>query len=267
MNLQGLVIARVHPRFNVSLLFTLPRESFGRKVAYNRSLKSFHTSVSIMSKPILYNYFRSSASWRVRIALNYKGIDYEYVPVNLLQKEQVGKDYLKVNPLGQVPAFVHDGNTITQSVAILQYIEDIYPSPPLIPKDPLKKARVMEICEIIGSGIQPLQNASVILKIDSEDASKRIEWAKFWIEKGFVALEKLLEQTSGKYCFGDELTLADCFLVPQAAQATRFKVNVSEYPYISRINATLKQLEPFQKADAFVQSDCPEDLKAQQKLE
>jgi len=222
-----------------------------------------------MSKPILYNYFRSSASWRVRIALAYKGVEYEYRVVNLIQKEHLGEEYMKLNPLGQVPAFVHNGNTITQSVAILEYLDAIYPEKPLIPKDPLKRAKVMEICELIGSGIQPLQNVSVIMKIDSENASKRIEWAKYWIEKGFTALEKLLSQsqTNGRYCCGDELTLADCFLVPQAAQATRFHVDVSQYPNISRLNDALKDLEPFKHADAFTQQDCPEELRVQHKLE
>jgi len=220
-----------------------------------------------MSKPILYTYFRSSASWRVRIALAYKGIDCEFRFVNLLKKQQYGEEFLKINPLAQVPALLHNGNLITQSVAILEYLEEVIPGKPLLPKDPLQRARVREICELIGSGIQPLQNTSVIGKIDSEDAAKRTEWAKFWIEKGFVALEKLLSQTSGKYCVGDELTLADCFLNPQVAQAGRFSVDVSHYPTISRLNESLKQLEPFKKGDAFTQPDCPPELRAQQKLD
>jgi maleylacetoacetate isomerase len=220
-----------------------------------------------MSKPILYTYFRSSASWRVRIALAYKGIEYEQKYVNLLKKEQYGEDYLKINPLAQVPALLHNGHLITQSVAILEYLEEVVPGKPLMPKDPLQRARVRELCEIIGSGIQPLQNTSVIGKIDSEDASKRIEWAKFWVEKGFNALEKLLSQTSGKYCVGDELTLADLFLAPQVAQANRFMVDVSKYPNISRLNQTLKELDAFKKGDAFTQPDCPEELRAQQKLD
>jgi len=210
--------------------------------------------------PVVYSYFRSGASWRLRIALALKKIDYEMRTVNLLKKEQLEQEYLQINAMGQVPAFVIDGNVLTQSMAILEYLEEVYPEKPLIPRDPLQRHKVREICEIVGSGIQPLQNLSVLLKC-SDDAEKRAEWSKFWIEKGFLALESILANSSGKYCVGDELSWADIFLVPQVAAANRFQVNMTSYPTISKIHEALEKLEPFKIADPFVQPDCPPDLR------
>ncbi|XP_037781729.1 probable maleylacetoacetate isomerase 2 isoform X1 [Penaeus monodon] len=209
------------------------------------------------SKPILYSYFRSSCSWRVRIALAHKGVDYEYRAINLLKQEQVSDEYKKLNPIGQVPALIVNENTLTQSISILEYLEEAFPQKPLLPKDLLKRAKVREVCEIIGSGIQPLQNLSVLQKI----GETKMEWGHFYIQKGFVALEQVLANSAGKYCVGDEVTIADCCLVPQVYNANRFKVDMAAFPVISRVHDALMSLDAFKAAHPSQQPDCPEDLK------
>ncbi|XP_021946450.1 maleylacetoacetate isomerase [Folsomia candida] len=213
-----------------------------------------------MSKPILYNYFRSSSSWRVRIVLAHKGIDYEYKAINLLKKEQLTEEYRKICPMQQVPALEVDGKIITQSMAIMDFLEDLYPEIPMIPKDRFGKAKVKEISDIINSGIQPLQNLSVILKFSSVP-DERTEWARFWIAKGLDALEIILSETKGKYCVGDQITIADACLYPQIAAAERFKVEMEKYPIVNEIYQNLGELPAFKAAHAFVQPDCPEDLR------
>ncbi|KAK7074268.1 Glutathione S-transferase zeta-1 [Halocaridina rubra] len=210
------------------------------------------------SKPILYSYFRSSCTWRVRIVLAHKGIDYENNPVNLLKQEQVGDEFKKVNPMGQIPSLVIGNQTLSQSMSIMEYLEEVYPDKPMLPKDPLSRAKVREICEIIASGIQPLQNLSVLKKIGDE---KKMEWAQFHINKGFIALEETLSKSAGKYCVGDEVSLADCCLVPQVYNANRFQVDLVPFPTIVRINESLSSLEAFKAAHPSNQPDCPEDLK------
>ncbi|XP_063589424.1 probable maleylacetoacetate isomerase 2 isoform X2 [Penaeus indicus] len=208
-------------------------------------------------RPILYSYFRSSCSWRVRIALAHKGVDYEYRAINLLKQEQVSDEYKKLNPLGQVPALIVNENTLTQSISILEYLEEAFPQKPLLPKDLLKRAKVREVCEIIGSGIQPLQNLAVLQKI----GETKMEWGHFYIQNGFVALEQVLANSAGKYCVGDEVTIADCCLVPQVYNANRFKVDMAAFPVISRVHDALMSLDAFKAAHPSQQPDCPEDLK------
>lgn len=211
-----------------------------------------------MSKPVLYSYFRSTCSWRVRIVLAHKKIDYEYQPIHLLKKEQVDEEYIKVNPMGQVPALIVGDKMLTQSISIMEYLEESYPQMPLLPKEPLLRAKVREICEVIGSGIQPLQNLSVLQKIGDE---KKMEWGHFYINKGFIALERLLAGCAGKYSVGDQVTLADCCLLPQVYNANRFKVDMSQFPIINRIHEELSSLESFKAAHPSKQPDCPDDLK------
>ncbi|XP_045584398.1 probable maleylacetoacetate isomerase 2 isoform X2 [Procambarus clarkii] len=209
------------------------------------------------TNPVLYSYYRSSCAWRVRIALAYKGVEYEYRPVHLLKKEQVSDDYMKLNPMGQVPALVIGSRTLTQSMSILEYLEEAYPQKPLLPKDLFLRAKVREVCEVIASGIQPLQNLSVLQKVGDE---KKMEWAQFYINKGFIALEQLLAGCAGKFSVGDEVTLADCCLVPQVYNAFRFRVDKTPFPTIMRVNDALKDLEPFKAADPSNQLDCPEEM-------
>lgn len=209
------------------------------------------------SKPVLYSYFRSSCSWRVRIVLAHKGIEYDTKPIHLLNQEQVSDEYKQLNPMGQVPALVVNDRTLTQSLSIMEYLEEAYPQKPLLPKDLLLRAKVREVCEIIGSGIQPLQNLSVLQKV----GEGKMEWGHFYINKGFVALEQVLAKSAGKYSVGDEISFADCCLVPQVFNANRFKVDMAAFPTISRVHDALSSLETFKAAHPTNQPDCPDDLK------
>lgn len=209
------------------------------------------------TKPILYSYFRSSCSWRVRIVLEWKGIEYEYKATHLLEDggHQNSEIYKAINPMAQVPALVLNGNTcLSQSIAIIEYLEEAYPEKPLMPKDTLMRFQVREICEIIGSGIQPMQNLSVLKQFEAE---KQKAWGAQWNVKGLTALETKLKGRSGKYCVGDEVTLADCCLVPQLYHARRFEVNMEAFPTLLEIEANLAKLEPFYKAHADRQPDSP----------
>lgn len=188
-----------------------------------------------------------------------KGIDYETHAVNLLKDANLQSEYKELNPMGQVPALVIDGHTLADSLTIMEYLDETRPEPPLFPRnDPFKKALVRHVCHCIASGIQPLQNLAV-LRYLGED--RKAEWGHHFINKGFQNLEKILEGTSGKYCVGDEVTMADLCLVPQVFNANRFKVDMSPFPTISRINETLSHLEAFKASHPTKQPDCPEDLK------
>lgn len=214
-----------------------------------------------MSKPILFSYFRSSCSWRVRIALALKGIDYNTKPVHLLEGrgQQFSEEYKKLNPSCVVPALIIDGHTLCQSISILEYLDETRPNPPLLPpNDPAKKALVRKIVQTIASDIQPVQNLR-ILKYVGDD--KKAEWGHYWIDRGFEGLEEILRKTAGKYCVGDEITMADICLVPQVYNANRFKVDMKKFPLISEINENLQELEPFKVSHPFRQPDCPDDLK------
>ncbi|KAH9519028.1 Glutathione S-transferase zeta-1 [Bulinus truncatus] len=211
-------------------------------------------------KVILYNYFRSSASWRVRIALALKDIKYEYKAVHLVKDggQQHSEEYKRLNPMEQVPTLVIDGHTLTQSLPIIEYLEERNPDPPLLPKEKYGRAQVRALCELINSGIQPLQNLSVLEKV----GNGKDEWAKFFIEKGFHALEKFLQQTSGKYSYGDTVTMADLFLVPQVYAAKRFKADVTLFPTIIRVHDALIEIPAFKAADFSNQPDTPEEFKS-----
>ncbi|KAM9201928.1 maleylacetoacetate isomerase isoform 2-T3 [Dugong dugon] len=212
-------------------------------------------------KPILYSYFRSSCSWRVRIALVLKGIDYVTVPINLVKDggQQFSEEFQTLNPMMQVPALKIDGLTIGQSLAIIEYLEETRPTPRLLPQDPKKRASVRMISDLIASGIQPLQNLSVLKQVGQEN---QLAWAQNVISSGFNALEKILQSTAGKYCVGDEVSMADLCLVPQVANAERFKVELTSYPTISRINKMLLALEAFQVTHPCRQPDTPPELRA-----
>lgn len=205
----------------------------------------------------LYSYFRSSASWRVRIVMNLKKIPFNYVAVHLLKGEQRSSPFLEVNPTGLVPALHIDGHLLCESMAIVEYLEETRPdSLRLLPKDPLKRAKVREICEHINSGMQPLVNLRVLNKVGDDYKADKIAWAKYWNDLGFASLEKILEKSAGKYCVGDELTLADAFLIPQAwAAFTRFNTDKEAFPTVKRIYDTLTEIEEFKKATPQNQPD------------
>lgn len=202
----------------------------------------------------LYSYFRSSASFRVRIALNLKKIDYEIIPIHLLKNGgmQHSPEYRSVNPSGTVPALLTLNNEIiTQSVAIIDYLDSVYADLPLFPKNKLERAHVLEFCELINSGIQPLQNLKVTQYLNNNfglDKAKCDGWTKHWITDGLTAAEKWLEKSSGKFCFGDTITAADCFLIPQVFAMKRFNVPLENFPQIQKIDTNCSQLDAFKKA-------------------
>ncbi|KAK5614443.1 Glutathione S-transferase zeta-1 [Crenichthys baileyi] len=211
-------------------------------------------------KPVLHGYFRSSCSWRVRIAFALKGIEYNQVAVNLIKDggQQFTEQYKTLNPMQQVPAVEIDGTTLFQSLAVIQYIDETRPGPRLLPVDPKARAQVRMISDLVASGIQPLQNLYVLQKIGAE----KLPWAQHFINRGFQALEPILKQTSGKYCVGDEISMADICLVPQVYNAQRYNVDVSQYPTIQRINETLLEIEAFKRSHPSRQPDTPADLSA-----
>jgi maleylacetoacetate isomerase len=213
-------------------------------------------------KPRLYSYFRSSCSWRVRIALNLAGLEVEQVHIHLVKNggEQHSQDYKKLNPLGQVPTLEMDGLLLTQSVAIMEYIHDTHPEAHILPEDPAMKAKVRMITEMICSGIQPIQNLSVMQK-HSQDQAERMAWSKYWITAGFRALEAVLQKTAGECCVGDTVTMADCCIVPQVFNAARFSVDMSEFPMIEKLNENLSSRPEFMAAHPTQQPDCPTELK------
>ncbi len=167
---------------------------------------------------------------------------------------------MSLNPKGEVPFFIHDKTQVSQSMAIIFYIEGRWPSRPLFPADPSKKAMCHQICEMINSGIQPLQNLKVMQEIKKRFKSsdeEKMKWSQFWIEEGLKAVEKILGPFGGPFCLGDELTAADFFLIPQVYNAKRFGVNFSEFPIISMINDHCLKREAFKLADPCCQPDSP----------
>ncbi|GMI93934.1 GLUTATHIONE S-TRANSFERASE 18, glutathione S-transferase zeta 1, maleylacetoacetate isomerase [Hibiscus trionum] len=207
----------------------------------------------------LYSYWRSSCSCRIRIALNLKCLEYQYIPVNLLKGEQFGPEFQKLNPIGYVPVLVDGDIVISDSFAIFMYLEEKYPEIPLLPSDLAKKALNIQAANIVCSSIQPLQNATVLKYIEAKvGPDERIPWAKFHIEKGFDALEKLLKDGSGRYATGDEVSMADVFLAPQLHYgAKRFDVDVAKFPLLTRLNEAYSELAEFRNAMPENQPDAP----------
>ncbi|XP_039118206.1 glutathione S-transferase zeta class-like [Dioscorea cayenensis subsp. rotundata] len=208
----------------------------------------------------LYSYWRSSCSQRVRIALNLKGLDYEYETVNLLKDEQFDPEFEKLNPIKYVPSLVDGDVVVGDSLAIILYLEDKYPQHPLLPKDLKKKALNLQVANIVGSSIQPLQNLSILKFIETKfDADEKLKWVQHYIvQKAFSALEKLLKDVPGKYTTGDEVLLADVFLAPQIdAGVARFRIDMTEYPRLARAHAAYSELPAFQAALPERQPDYP----------
>lgn len=201
----------------------------------------------------LYTYFRSSAAYRVRIALNLKGLLAEHIPVHLVNNggEQHSASYRLLNPSELVPALVEQDFVLTQSLSILEYLEEKFPDTVLLPTDQQQRALIRAFCLSIACDIHPLNNLRVLqylvgtLKIN--DAQKTA-WYKHWVLMGFKALEAQLEQSNGNFCFGNQPTLADCCLIPQVYNALRFNFDLSDYPKICSIYAHCNTLEAFQLA-------------------
>ncbi|XP_013372606.1 PREDICTED: maleylacetoacetate isomerase isoform X3 [Chinchilla lanigera] len=177
----------------------------------------------------------------------------------MMWSPQFSEEFQTLNPMKQVPALKIDGITIGQSLAIIEYLEETRPTPRLLPQDPKKRASVRMISDLIAGGIQPLQNLSVLKQVGTEN---QLSWAQNVICSGFDALEQILHGTAGKFCVGDEVSMADLCLVPQVANADRFKVDLNPYPTIRRINKTLLALEAFQVSHPCRQPDTPAELRA-----
>ena len=210
---------------------------------------------------LLYSYWRSSSAYRVRIALNLKDIQYRQKYVHLVKEggEQHTDEYREVNPLGLVPALVYKDQTIVQSMAICEYLEETFTNIPLLPANPSARARVRTIAQSITSEIQPLNNLAVMHYLKNEmrqDDAAVTHWYAHWIARGFSAVESWLSLAeSGLYCHGDSPTLADCFLVPQVYNAERFSCDLGPYPNIRRITAQCRLLSEFDDAAPENQAD------------
>jgi maleylacetoacetate isomerase len=210
----------------------------------------------------LYTYWRSSAAYRVRIALAVKGLAYESVPRHLLRDggQHRQADYLATNPQGLVPALEHDGYVVTQSLAICEYLDEVFPQPPLLPADPRGRAAVRAMALAIACDIHPLNNLSVQQYLRTELGQRDdgvTRWAQHWIARGFAALEQLLARHSsdGRYCYGDTVTLADACLVPQVYNARRVQLDLGAYPRLTAVARHLEALPAFAAARPEAQPD------------
>lgn len=199
----------------------------------------------------LYDYYRSSASFRVRIALNIKGLDYHVIPIHLLNNggEQFSDAYQKLNPQCLVPTLQDDHNVITQSLAIIEYLEEVHPQPSLLPNSPFEKALVRSFALTIAADLHPLNNLRVLNYLKNEltlSEEQKTHWYHHWIHKGLTALETQLttHQLSRDFCFGNSPTIADVCLVPQMYNARRFSCDLNAYPTLVRIDAHCQQYAP-----------------------
>ena len=208
----------------------------------------------------LYGYWRSSASWRVRIGLGLKGLDYAYIPVHLARDggEQHGDAHRARNPMAQVPVLELERGgevfQVTQSLAILELLEELFPSPPLLPADPMDRAAVRTLAEIVNAGIQPMQNLSVTQRVAAMGGDVAA-WTGDAIRRGLGAIDTLAARTAGQFLVGDQPTIADCCLMPQLYSARRFGVDPSAWPRLVAIEARAMELEAFQRAHADRQPD------------
>ena len=207
----------------------------------------------------LYNYFRSSASWRVRIALALKGVDYDYLPIHLVKKEQSTPEYLATSGTGLVPLLVlDDGHKLHQSMAIIEYLDETIPEPPLLPRDALGRARVRALAQDIACEIHPLNNTRVLGWLKGElglSEEARNGWIHRWIEGGLEVVERQLSAQPSTFCHGETPGLADCALVPQIFNAQRFNCKLDHVPHVMRVHAACMMHEAFSSTQP---SACPD---------
>jgi maleylacetoacetate isomerase/maleylpyruvate isomerase len=207
----------------------------------------------------LHNYFRSSASFRVRIALNLKGLDYDYIPVHIARGEHKTGSFSAISPDMLVPLLEDDGERFTQSMAIIEYLDEVHPEPALLPHDPVGRARVRALAQSIACEIHPLNNLRVLKYLVRElklDEAAKNAWYRHWVREGMLAFERQLAQhPAGVYCWGDAPTLADCCLVPQVFNGQRFDCDFSGLPRTMAAFEACMQLDAFQRAQP---SRCPD---------
>lgn len=208
----------------------------------------------------LYNFFRSGTSHRLRIALNLKGLDYEYLPIDLRSEQHLGAEYKALNPQGLVPALVDDGRVLIQTPAIIEWLEERYPAPALLPSDLDARARVRALAAIVGCDVHPVNNRRILEALRHDfgaDEAAIQRWCARWITDGFDALEALLasDPRRGDFCFGGAPTLADVYLVPQVESARRFKLDIARWPNVFAIDEACGRIEAFSKAAPAGQPD------------
>lgn len=210
----------------------------------------------------LYTYFRSSAAYRVRIALNLKGLPYEAAPVHLLRNggEQLAAGYRAINPSALLPALEDDGKVMHQSLAIIEYLEETHPQVALLPADPVGRARVRALALTVACDTHPLTNLRVLKHLTGPlglSEADKLAWYRHWLGEGMAMLEAHLanDSATGRFCHGDTPTLADCCLVPQVFNANRFELDMTPYPTIARIHAACAELPAFQAAHPSQQPD------------
>ena len=208
----------------------------------------------------LYTFFRSGTSHRLRIALNLKGLSYEQAAVDLRREEHLGDAFKAINPQQFVPVLEADGHRMTQSPAIIEWLEERYPNPPLLPADAADRAQVRALAALVGCDIHPVNNRRILEalrhRFGADDAAVN-DWCGTWISAGFDAIEAMLAANTrrGDYCFGNTPTLADVYLVPQVESARRFKVDLARWPRVQAIDTRCGELEAFRKAAPSAQPD------------
>jgi maleylpyruvate isomerase len=208
----------------------------------------------------LFNFFRSSTSHRLRIALRLKGLNVDYRPVDLRKEQHLSADYKALNPQALVPALEHEGKILIQTPAIIEWLEERFPAPPLLPKNPEQRARVRALAAIVGCDVHPLNNRRVLEylrhQFGTDDAAVNI-WCRTWIGPGFDAFEALLavDEKRGRFCFGDTPTLADVYLIPQIESARRFKIDMAHWPTLNAIDMACAEIDAFRLAAPTLQPD------------